>query len=86
MVVLGDERETALDAYAAAWRFISGDVWWQIFWSRCGMCLMGSWRPHTAFFSTQPFSVPWGRQLICTAAIGRLIKTAHSSNVYATFS
>lgn len=31
MFVLGDERETALDAYAAAWKFISGDVWWQIF-------------------------------------------------------
>lgn len=31
MFVLGDERETALDAYAAAWKFISGDVWWQLF-------------------------------------------------------
>jgi hypothetical protein len=31
MVVLGDERETALDAYVTAWKFISGDVWWRIF-------------------------------------------------------
>jgi hypothetical protein len=33
MVVLGDERDTALDAYVAAWKFISGDVWWQIFFT-----------------------------------------------------
>ncbi|HEX8827980.1 MAG TPA: hypothetical protein VF778_07695 [Xanthobacteraceae bacterium] len=29
--LLGNDRETALDAYAVAWRFISGNVWWRFF-------------------------------------------------------
>jgi len=72
--LLGNDGETALEAYAAAWKFISGDVWWQIFF----ISLVGAIPLVIVIFVTLRIAPPHSNLEPLRYGLNAIISTAYS--------